>query len=259
MTPTSTPASPRSTYSEAFFAQQSDVSYRSAAVVVPMVLELVRPSSVVDIGCGVGTWLSVVRECGIADVVGVDGDYVNRDRLRIPADRFQARDLTQVVHLDRGFDLAFCLEVAEHIPPQSADHIVDTLTGLAPVVVFSAAIPFQGGTGHVNEQWPEYWAHKFEARGFIAIDFLRARLWNDPRVECYYAQNVVLYAKAEALSALPHLRELAASGLPFGAVHPRQYLSLVDPEQQTFRLAFSRFWQVARRRIGARLGVSKRS
>ena len=259
MSPAPLPAAPRTAYSEAFFAQQSDGSHRSAAVVVPMVLESVRPRSVVDVGCGVGTWLSVVIESGIADVLGVDGDYVNRDRLRIPADRFQARDLTKVVHLDRTFDLAFCMEVAEHIPPESADNIVETLAGLAPVVVFSAAIPFQGGTEHVNEQWPEYWAEKFAARGFIAIDLLRPRLWNDPRVECYYAQNVVVYAKPEAVSANPRLREWGGSGLPFGAVHPKQYLGLVDPAQQTFRVAFSRFWQVARRRIAARLGISQRS
>jgi SAM-dependent methyltransferase len=252
-----TSATTPTAYSEAFFAQQRDVSRRSASVVVPMVLDLVRPRSVADVGCGLGTWLSVVVENGISDVVGVDGDYVNRERLLIPPDRFLAQDLRKIVRLERSFDLAFCMEVAEHIPPGSADNIVDTLTGLAPVIVFSAAIPFQGGIDHVNEQWPEYWAEKFKARGFIGIDCLRARLWNDPRVECYYAQNVALYAKPEAFTA--RLQKLAGSGLPFGAVHPKQYLSLVDPAQQTLRVAFSRFWQVARRRIAARAGIGKSS
>jgi SAM-dependent methyltransferase len=246
-------------YSEAFFAQQRDVSRRSASVVVPMVLDLVGPRSVVDVGCGVGTWLSVVVENGISDVLGLDGEYVNRDRLLIPADRFLARDLRQIVRLERSFDLAFCMEVAEHIPPGSADNIVDTLTGLAPVIVFSAAIPFQGGIDHVNEQWPEYWAEKFKTRGFVGIDCLRRRLWNDPRVECYYAQNVALYAKPEGLAANGRLREMAGSGLPFGAVHPKQYLSLVDPAQQTLRVALSRFLQVARRRIAARAAIGKSS
>ena len=64
------------------------------------------------------------------------------------------RDLAQPLQIDRRFDLALSLEVAEHLPPECGSEFVQTLTDLSSVILFSAAIPFQGGTDHLNEQWP---------------------------------------------------------------------------------------------------------
>jgi SAM-dependent methyltransferase len=124
--------------------------------VVPTVLRLVQPEPVVDVGCGDGAWLSVFRELGVNHRFGLDGDYVDRRLLQIPQDQFSATDLSLPFRLPCTFDLAVSLEVAEHLPPQSAEDFVDSLTRLAPVVLFSAAIPLQGGTHHLNEQWPDY-------------------------------------------------------------------------------------------------------
>src|SRR5262249_5217435 len=147
-------------YDAAFYEAQADGSLRSARVVVPLVTRLVEPRSVVDVGCGVGTWLRAFVENGVEDVLGVDGAYVDRNRLCIDPARFQAMDLARPQPLGRTFDLAVCLEVGEHLPTRAAPGLVAMLTA-APVVLFSAAIPGQGGTNHVNEQWPNFWQRLF--------------------------------------------------------------------------------------------------
>lgn len=157
-----------SPYSPEFYEYQSQGSLRSAEEVVPIVLEFIRPGSVIDIGCGVGTWLSVFKRHGVPEVLGIDGTYVDTRILRISASEFLPRDVSQKVHVHRKFDLAMSLEVAEHLDAPAAPRFVESLTALAPVVLFSAAIPHQGGAHHVNEQWPDYWEEHFRRHGFVA-------------------------------------------------------------------------------------------
>lgn len=210
-------------YDENFYSTCAGESLGSARVVLPFVRQLLQPGSVVDVGCGIGTWLSVMRELGVTDVLGIDGDYVSPAMLRIPDDCFLPFDLTQPLQLERKFELAMSLEVAEHLPPECAETFVTSLTELAPVVLFSAAVPNQGGTNHVNEQWPDYWARLFRKRGFIAVDCLRLRFWDDEQVAYYYAQNSFLYVRADSLADCPQLaREIQyADTSPPALVHPR--------------------------------------
>jgi SAM-dependent methyltransferase len=228
---TSREAGPRETgmghapYDSAFFDWLDETGKRSARVIAPLVLEWVPAASVVDVGCGRGAWLCVFRELGVSRVLGVDGDYVDRGRLAIAPSEFVAHDLTTPLELDERFDLVVSLEVAEHLPAASASQFVDTLTSLGDVVLFSAAIPSQGGTNHVNERWPEYWASLFAERGFAVIDGIRPLVWDDPDVEVWYAQNTLLFASHPAIRANPKLRRLAAApARPLSIVHPRLFL-----------------------------------
>jgi SAM-dependent methyltransferase len=201
-------------------------SRRSAHAVVPTVLQLVQPESVVDVGCGDGAWLSVFRELGVNDTVGLDGDYVDRRLLQIPQDQFSATDLSLPFRLPLTFDLAVSLEVAEHLPPQSAEGFVDSLTRLAPVVLFSAAIPFQGGTHHLNEQWPDYWAALFKVHDYVPIDCIRGGIWGNQQVEWYYAQNVLLFVRADRMREDSELRQWSEKTnlKQLALVHPTRFL-----------------------------------
>lgn len=216
-------------YTHDFFRALGDGARRSAREIVPLILDLVRPASVVDLGCGAGIWLSVFREAGVADVVGVDGDYITREKLEIPETLFRPHDLTTPFYLDRRFDLALSLEVAEHLPESCATQLVASLTRLSPVVLFSAAIPFQGGTHHVNEQWQDYWARHFQDRGYVAVDCVRPQAWQNERVEYWYAQNTLLYVEASYLGDHATLQAAAQrpAMLPLAVVHPRRYQEVI--------------------------------
>lgn len=203
-------------------------------MIVPLVVRMLAPRSVVDVGCGLGTWLAVFAGNGVSDVVGVDGKYVDTDRLEIPPERFVAHDLATPLSVGRRFDLAVSLEVAEHLPADRAAVFVASLTGLAPFVLFSAAIPFQGGTNHVNEQWPGYWADLFEARGFAPVDCIRREVWSDERVEWWYAQNTLLFVNETRLGMpLADGRSLERTPVSqLALVHPRQYLWQVESARE---------------------------
>jgi SAM-dependent methyltransferase len=180
------------TYDAGFYDTIRPGTQASAAVIVPWLLDRLSLDEphVVDVGCGEGWWAQTFADHG-CDVVGIDGAYVQSSPL---GDRFVAHDLRHPIPAAwRGeFDLAVSLEVAEHLPSHRAVSFVDDLCALAPIVVFSAAIPGQGGTGHINEQWPAYWAAMFNSLGYEVTGELRYRIWDDDRVENWYRQNLLV-------------------------------------------------------------------
>lgn len=215
-------------YDRNFYQRQQDGSLRSARRVLPHVLQLVQPRSIVDVGCGVGTWLKAANELGIEDVAGIDGTYVDRAMLQIDGARFTPADLSRPFALPRTFELAMSLEVAEHLPETSASGFVRSLGNLAPVVLFSAAIPKQIGESHINCQWQQWWVERFAEVGYVAVDCLRRRVWDDPEVEWWYAQNMLLFVRETHLPKVPVLAAERQTGAgPMSLVHPRGYLDRI--------------------------------
>jgi len=212
-------------YSKKFYEEQISGSLQSAREIVPIIISQIKPKSVIDIGCGVGTWLSVFKEKGVKDIFGIDGEWVKKEMLLIPQQKFKSADLKKPFNINSKFDLVVSLEVAEHIPKEFADTFINSLSKLGPVVMFSAAIPFQGGTSHLNEQWPEYWINKFKDRGYIAIDSIRRKIWDNEKVGFFYAQNILLFIKKDYLNKFPALKEeLKNNPKPLPIVHPKRYL-----------------------------------
>ena len=215
-------------YNAEFFQSLRDGSRRSAAIVVPVLIDLIRPKSVIDVGCGTGVWLSAFHEHGVVDVLGIDGPWTDDAPREMPDTFFREHDLRQPLELDRAFDLALCLEVAEHLPPEAAEFLVEGLTRLAPIVFFSAAIPFQGGDGHINERWPSFWSERFAAHGYRCPIDLRSRFWTNGAVEFWYRQNMVCYV-ADGRSDILHRlssKQSSAPSAPMDVVHPDLYLRL---------------------------------
>ncbi len=215
-------------YTKAFYQEMRDGARRSAEVMVPLALEVVPARSVVDVGCGDGTWLATFQKFGVSDILGIDGDYVEQDFLQIPPERFQPMDLAKPFHLGRTFDLAISLEVAEHLPPETASDFVRSLTGASPAVLFSAAIPHQGGQNHINEKWPDQWAALFRERGYLPIDAVRKRIWHNDEVEWWYAQNTLLFAQRKLVEYSPALKAALerTDSEQLSLVHPKQHLFL---------------------------------
>lgn len=161
---------------------------------------MLRPTSVIDVGCGQGAWLQVFREHGVERVLGLDGHHhIDGAHLLIPPECFRAVDLAESFDIAEQFDLAACLEVAEHLPHRCAPDLVRRLTKLAPQVLFSAAVPFQGGVQHVNEQWPDFWRDLFVRDGFRPVDVIRKLTWKNREVGYWYRQNMFLYVREDLI------------------------------------------------------------
>lgn len=190
-------------YDHAFFDAQSRGSLASARAVVPLVQTHLRPLSLLDVGCGVGTWVTAWLDAGIRDAHGIDGEYVTDDRLLFDARHFHRIDITQPFRLERDFDMVQCLEVAEHLPREASSTLVGNLAAHAPMVLFSAAPPGQGGENHINEQPPGFWRDLFREHGYELFDFFRQRLADRRAIEPWYRYNMLLFVRRDAIDSLP--------------------------------------------------------
>ncbi len=236
-------------YRDRFYRDRHDETRRAADTILSLVLDLVPPvRSAVDVGCGVGTWLASLRDRGVRTVRGLDGPWVPEDRLVIPREAFLRVDLGGPLPELGRFDLAISLEVAEHLPSERAESFVGSLAALSDVVLFSAAVPHQGGSHHVNEQWQDHWARLFAARGYAVLDAIRPRIWDDAGIAYWYRQNVLLYARKEKLGELRSATgALGPTSLPaLRTVHPELYLRKIPDSAASG-------WKMLRRGVRASL------
>jgi SAM-dependent methyltransferase len=207
-------------YRPVFYASHEQEARRSAEAVLPYVIGRLQPGSVVDVGCGAGVWLAGARDLGIADVLGIEGPWMEALPGRDTSLPMRFQNLDAPIVADRRFDLAIALEVAEHLKPQRAVGFVADLCALADIVLFSAAVPGQGGTHHINEQWQSAWVERFRQNDFVAFDVIRPEFWRDERVAFWYRQNTFLFA---------HERVAGRVASAFADVPPR-LLDVVHPE-----------------------------
>lgn len=189
-------------YSTDFYDYIDAGSRASARIVAAALLEEITITSLLDVGSGHGAWAAEWLKAGVEDVIAVDGDYVNRDQLAIPTDRFISHDLATPLELKRRFDLVQSLEVAEHLPAERAGDFIDSLVRHGDVILFSAAVPHQGGEHHVNEQPPEYWRKLFAKHGYVVFDWLRPRIAERREVRPWYRFNSYVYANDEGQKRL---------------------------------------------------------
>ena len=209
-------------YSRRFFNDEDKDSLLAARIIVPLIVDQYHPSSVLDVGCGVGNWLHQFMLQGVQDVMGVDF-YVDRQSLAFPVSRYRTVDLRRRFTLGRQFDVTICLEVAEHIPKESSMLLIDSITGTSDIIVFSAAIPSQGGTHHINEQWAEYWSDLFSTKGFLPLDSLRGPIWTDKRLPFWYRQNILVYARPAVIKQRK-ICGILEDGSRLSVVHPSNFI-----------------------------------
>lgn len=213
-------------YNNEFYRTRDEKTRYSAKKVLSYIFSFIEVKSMCDVGCGVGTWLS--QGCGILGkdikICGLDGDYVNREYLQIEQNEFIPSNLEKRINLNRRFDLVITLEVAEHLPPQRAKTFVEDLTKLGDVILFSAAIPRQGGLGHINEQPLSYWVEKFAECGYTVFDIVRPEIWNEPKILPMYKQNCVIFAKNDCEAYQKFLNIKCDSILDI--IHPDVYKNM---------------------------------
>ena len=232
-------------YNKDFYESQKNGSEMSAKAVLSCLFSIYKPNSIIDIGCGVGTWIKAAMELGVKDALGVDGKYVENE-LIIPFENFAPIDLDFSLPKLGYFDLAISLEVAEHLSPNRAESFIKNICNLSDVIMFSAAIPYQGGTNHRNERWPEFWANQFRLNGFIAVDCLREKLWRNYDVEWWYRQNIVLFmTHTKAKSIFYKQAKINPNNL--SQVHPELFLKVVHNKKEANRKRYLKDIQLYRK------------
>jgi hypothetical protein len=186
--------------------QRVEVAKRCLRLIKP----LVSLESVVDFGCGIGAWLAAAKQLGAGTITGFEGEWVVSSPLVIPRDRIQIVDLAQQsVDLRKHATLAMTIEVAEHLPSEAADRFVRTLVCASDIVLFSAALPGQGGSGHINERPLMYWVRKFWAHGYVPLDPIRPYVARDSYIFPWIRQNIVMFANYDVAVRSPELMRFA--------------------------------------------------
>lgn len=235
-------------YGHGFYKDRHLESVYAARTILPLVLDALPPvNSAIDFGCGVGTWLSVLKEKGAREIQGIDGPWLDQNLLQIPKENFRQVNFEEGIQFGKRYDLAISLEVAEHLSQESANRFVEMLVGVSDCILFSAAIPFQGGRSHINEQWLDYWVDIFASRGYLAFDFVRKKIWNDGQIPYWYRQNILLFVKKNQARniKIPGSGEPGTDS-PISLVHPDLYLSKVRQMSSV-----SGSWKLFRRAVRA--------
>lgn len=208
-----------------FYEERHALTAKAASVVLKIVsAQFYFPESVLDVGCGVGTWMAVAKEMGAKRVKGIEGSWLEKiEKISVPRSEIITSDLETEWSNNECFDLSISLEVAEHLSPRAGDRLVSQVCKASPLVLFSAAVPGQGGNGHVNEQWPEYWQTRFASNRYRAIDCVRPQIWNETNIPWWYRQNIILFAhENKAREYFSRLAQLEANeDIPLlGLTHP---------------------------------------
>jgi hypothetical protein len=189
-------------YDSAFQNMAATGSAYAARRIISAMRTVLPVQSVIDFGCARGTWLREWQAQAVDDVIGVDGGYVDRSKLEIDQRCFVVHDLAAPLNLGRRFDLAQSLEVAEHLPPARAATFVADIVAHAPVVLFSAAPPGQGGENHLNEQPATYWQGLFLDHNYVAIDCFRPLLARESGIPDWYRYNIILYVQRSSMEQI---------------------------------------------------------
>lgn len=218
---------------EPYLYQYQEKSYESAQEVASWLYPIIKPDSIIDIGCGLGTWLKAFQEQGSNTILGIDQFTLPANAL-ISSKNYQKHDLNTPLQVDELYDFAICLEVAEHLSPHSASTLVKSLTLSSNIVLFSAAIPYQPGDGHIHLQLLSYWAKLFEEQDFKPLDVLRMPLWNNEKIDYYYKQNMILFVNKNIESQVRalFLNQTEHISLAKDLVHPFLLLKKMDEYQK---------------------------
>ena len=187
-------------YDQKFFNNTFKFENSSAKAFVAILIKHFAPKSVVDIGCGIGIYLTEFKTNNI-EVIGFDGSPAAISG-SLMGDKIKLHDLCQQLKLNRQFDLCLCLEVAEHLEKNCAPTLIQTLTSLSSTIIFTAATPGQGplSLGHINEQPPEYWQKLFKQKNFILNKKLTEKIRRkmiDEKVVWWLTKNLMIFEKHE--------------------------------------------------------------
>ena len=204
-------------YDKRYYQSLRSHSYGSATKIIGYLTSFLDVSTVIDFGCGMGTWCLAARELGINKIIGIDQNPYNSEYMLISSDQYLQKDLRNTIDLDMSACIVISVEVVEHIEEEYGEIFVENLCRHSDIILFSAAIPHQGGEGHVNEKPCSYWSKIFASKGYCYIDCIRPAFWDDNDVAVWYKNNCILYVKD---SVYPSIYPKVSICPPIDIVHP---------------------------------------
>lgn len=217
-------------YDDQYYIRHQLGSYQSAKAILSYLLTKLDIDSVMDFGCGMGTWCQVAHELGISDIIGIDIHPYNKDYMLLPMEIYHEINLQYFTSFHRKADLVISVEVGEHIDSSCSRTFIRNLCDHGDLVLFSAAIPFQQGTGHINEQKCSYWLEIFNSYGYLPLDCIRPRFWDAPDVEIWYKNNCILYVKKEEFDKIS--KKIKVDPFPIDIIHPDMLKRIINKNKQ---------------------------
>lgn len=159
-----------------------------------------KPDSVVDFGCGIGSYLYAAHQCGIKDLQGYDigGKHAKKYTEPVLHDRiYFDTDISKSMYPDKKYDIVLCIEVAEHIEPSGSFTLVSNLfhsTTRGKICIFTAAPPGQEGHQHINckskEEWDKiFYSFRMKECSYHTGEVIE--LWKD--APDYILNNLTVY------------------------------------------------------------------
>ena len=191
-------------YKNNFFINEDKIALKAASKIVPYILKNIEIKSVIDVGCGTGSWLYIFKRNGIVNILGLDS-HKNLSKLRISQEEFINQNLENEIIIDKFYDLAISLEVAEHINPKQSINFISDLCRLSDIILFSAATPGQGGENHINEKNLDYWRVIFRENGYYPYDVIRNKFESEQDIAPWYRFNTLLYVNEQGKLRLSRL------------------------------------------------------
>jgi SAM-dependent methyltransferase len=214
-------------YKGNFYSKRNEKTIISSKKILKIVYEILGQSTirnVIDVGCGVGVWLKFCEKKG-AKTIGIEGEWLPKN-LYVADGKLITSDLSKTLpNLNKKFDLCISLEVAEHLPKIRANRFVYELTKYSNIILFSAAVPGQGGRGHINEQPLSYWIKLFNNNNYEMFDVIRPVVWGDKDIPVWYRQNTVLFINKNYLKKTNKLitNKLSSKKSLVDAIHPELF------------------------------------
>ena len=187
-------------YTNFFYKSVSSRSEEvSNKVLTHLFKSAIQIKSIKDVGCGEGEWFnSKVLNEGKYDLFAYDlpeAIALAKSKSKIDI-KFHPINLEFIeINIFADTDVTIFTEVAEHLTEECAKKIINFICDTSKIVIFSGAIPGQGGYNHINEQPLKYWIQLFEVNNFIPVDFLRPIIREEKSVPFYYRNNLFLFIK----------------------------------------------------------------
>lgn len=213
-------------YNSQYYKKHLSGSYLSAKEILKYLINNLPISSIIDFGCGAGTWCLAAKELGIKIITGIDLHSYDSSYMLLPQNSYLKYDLRHALNLNQKYDLVISVEVAEHIDNSYSNIFIENLCRHGDLILFSAAMPFQGGTEHINEQPCSYWMNIFKIHNYLPLDCIRPHFWNTPEVEIWYKNNCILYIKKEIYHRI--IEMIALDSFPIDIVHPDMVKRIIN-------------------------------